>query len=288
MSVSVQNLHVHLGTNHVLRGVDFTIEPGECVAVLGPNGCGKSTLLRTLAGILKLTSGTVMLEQQPLQSYRRRERARKIGLLNQSDAIPMMTTVRDHVSIGRHPHRGYFRDGANTDAEFIDAAIQLCEIDHLSDRPVERLSGGERQRVRLATLLAQSPATLLLDEPMTGLDLEHRFGLLHLLEDLNREQGRTVLVVLHDLEIAMRYFDRLLVFHEGQLVADGRPDEVMTVALLQDVFGIQATIGHEPASGQPVIICHRPDESPSTKMSQVSIAADSVSPTIVGSSHTIS
>ena len=257
MSVSVKDLHVHLGTNHVLRGVDFTVEPGERIAVLGPNGCGKSTLLRTLAGILKPTSGEVRLEQQPLQSYRRRERARKIGLLNQSDSIPMMTTVRDHVAIGRHPHRSYFRDGAGVDADHIDNAIAQCEIGHLSDRPVERLSGGERQRVRLATLLAQAPGTLLLDEPMTGLDLEHRFGLLHLLEDLNQEQHRTILVVLHDLEIAMRFFDRLLVVHEGELVADGAPNEVMTEGLLKSVFGITATIGHEPVTGQPVIICQR-------------------------------
>jgi iron complex transport system ATP-binding protein len=261
MSLSVKDLHVHLGTNHVLRGVDFTIQPGECVAVLGPNGCGKSTLLRTLAGILKPASGQVMLEQQPLQSYRRRERAQKIGLLNQSDAIPMMTTVRDHVSIGRHPHRSYFRDKANCDAEFIDAAIEQCEIEHLVDRPVERLSGGERQRVRLATLLAQSPGTLLLDEPMTGLDLEHRFGLLHLLEDLNHEQHRTILVVLHDLEIAMRFFGRLLVLHEGELVADGAPDGIMTEVLLKSVFGINATIRHEPATKQPIIICHRSAKS---------------------------
>ena len=257
MSLSAKDLHVHLGTNHVLRGVDFTIQPGERVAVLGPNGCGKSTLLRTLAGILKPAGGEVMLEQKPLQSYRRRERAQKIGLLNQSDAIPMMTTVRDHVSIGRHPHRTYFRDGVGTDAQFIDNAIAQCEIEHLSDRPVERLSGGERQRVRLATLLAQAPGTLLLDEPMTGLDLEHRFGLLHLLEDLNREQHRTILVVLHDLEIAMRFFDRLLVIHEGLLVADGAPDRIITEELLKAVFGINAIIGHEPATNQPVIICHR-------------------------------
>ncbi|MCH2148852.1 MAG: ABC transporter ATP-binding protein [Phycisphaerales bacterium] len=259
MSLSVKDLHVHLGTNHVLRGVDFTIQPGERVAVLGPNGCGKSTLLRTLAGILKPASGEVMLEQQPLQSYRRRERAQKIGLLNQSDAIPMMTTVRDHVSIGRHPHRRYFRDKANCDAEFIDAAIEQCEIEHLVDRPVERLSGGERQRVRLATLLAQSPSTLLLDEPLTGLDLEHRYGLLHLLQDLNVQDGRTVLVVLHDLEIAMRYFDRLLILHAGYLVADGPPDHIMTSDVLRSVFGISATIGYEPKTNEPIIICHRKD-----------------------------
>ena len=270
MSLSVLDLHVHLGTNHVLRGIDFSIEPGECVAVVGPNGCGKSTLLRTAAGILKPASGHVLLEQQPLQAYRRRVRAQKVGLLNQSDEIPMMTTVRDHVSIGRHPHRSYFREDPNVDTECINSAIRQCEIEHLVDRPVERLSGGERQRVRLATLLAQAPSTLLLDEPMTGLDLEHRYALLHLLQDLNRKKRRTLLVVLHDLEIAMRYFDRLLVLHQGHLAADGSPEEVITVELLEEVFGIQATICREPAIGQPVIICHRKEHVASPILPQAS------------------
>ena len=257
MSLSVRDLHVRLGSNHVLKGIDFSIEEGQLVAILGPNGCGKSTLLRTLSGIIKPSSGEVRLEGEPLQSHRRRDRARKMGLLNQADAIPMMTTVRDHVAIGRHPHRSYFKDASNTDAECIEEAIRLCEIEDLEEQRVERLSGGERQRVRLATLFAQAPSTLLLDEPLTGLDLQHRLALLHLLEDLSREQGRTVIVVLHDLEIAMRFFERVLVIHDGLLVADGAPDQVMTSDLLDFVFNIDATVGHEPETGQPVIVCHR-------------------------------
>lgn len=267
MSISVHDLNVHLGSKHVLKGVDFAIEAGERVALLGPNGCGKSTLLRTIAGILKPSSGEVRLDGEPLYSHRRRSRARKLGLLNQADVIPMMTTVRDHVAIGRHPHRSFLRDASNVDAVSIDEAIQFCEIGHLADRRVERLSGGERQRVRLATLFAQAPSTMLLDEPLTGLDLEHRYGLLHMLEDLNREQGRTVLVVLHDLDIAMRFFDRLLVIHEGQLVADGAPDEVMTNQLLEAVFRINGTVGREPTTNQPVIVCQRGVPSSRTPLS---------------------
>lgn len=257
MSLAVDDLHVRLGSNHVLKGIDFSIEDGQRVAILGPNGCGKSTLLRTISGIIKPSSGGVRLDGEPLLSHRRRERAKKVGLLNQADAIPMMTTVRDHVAIGRHPHRTYFRDASNVDSECIDQSIRLCEIEHLAERRVERLSGGERQRVRLATLFAQTPDTLLLDEPLTGLDLEHRYALLHLLVDLNREQRKTVIVVLHDLEIAMRFFERLLVIHDGQLVADGPPDEVMTSDLLESVFNIDATVGREPLTEQPVIICRR-------------------------------
>ncbi len=258
MTISVRDLQVHLATNHVLRGIDFTIEPGELVAVLGPNGCGKSTLLRTISGIVSPTSGSVLLDGEPLRAHRRRERARRIGLLGQADVVPMMTTARDHVAIGRHPHRVYFRHGSCEDSEAIERALDLCEIRHLEDRPVERLSGGERQRVRLATLLSQSPAIMLLDEPFTGLDLEHQYALLHLLEQLNRSEGRTVVVVLHDLDIAMRFFDRLLVFQEGRLVADGPPDTVMTPGLLESVFRIHASIAREPISNQPVIVCDRP------------------------------
>ena len=267
MSISVHDLNVHLGSNHVLRGVNFTIEPGERVAVLGPNGCGKSTLLRTIAGIIKPTSGEVRLEGESLYSHRRRARAQKLGLLNQADVVPMMTTVRDHVAIGRHPHRSFLRDASNADAMSIDEAIRLCEIDHLAHRRVERLSGGERQRVRLATLFAQAPETMLLDEPLTGLDLEHRYGLLHMLEDLNHEQRKTVMVVLHDLDMAIRFFDRLLVIHDGKLVADGEPNEVMTSVLLEEVFRINGIVGREPTTGQPVIVCQRGIPSPRMDLS---------------------
>ncbi|MAB82664.1 MAG: hypothetical protein CMJ24_04410 [Phycisphaerae bacterium] len=257
MTVSVQDLHVHLASNHVLRGMDFMIEPGERVAILGPNGCGKSTLLRALCGIVTPSSGAVELEGTRLPSHRRRDRAKMIGLLPQSDIIPMMTTVRDHVAIGRHPYRRYFRQGGVDDRSCIDRAIELCEIGHLEDRPVERLSGGERQRVRLATLLSQAPSILLLDEPLTGLDLQHQYALLHLLEDMNRDEGRTVIVVLHDLSIAMRFFDRILVLQDGLLVADGAPDRIMTKQLLREVFNVEASIGRDSISNHPVIACHR-------------------------------
>ncbi|MCH2134653.1 MAG: ATP-binding cassette domain-containing protein [Phycisphaerales bacterium] len=284
MSLAVRNLHVRLGTNEVLQGINFSVEPGERVAILGPNGCGKSTLLRTMAGILKPASGEVMLEQAPLASYRRHIRAQKLGLLNQADIIPMMTTVRDHVAIGRHPHRRYFRQGTTEDQQAIEKSIQQCEISHLSDRPVERLSGGERQRVRLATLLAQSPATLLLDEPLTGLDLEHQYGLLNLLVHLNQQEQRTVMVVLHDLAIAMRFFDRLLVIHQGRLVADGPPHHVVTTELLRSVFRIHASIRSEPLSGQPVVVCQPGDSTTGVQDIPEEPVAAGISPIIMASS----
>lgn len=255
MSLSVHDLHVNLGNKEVLKGIDFSVSSDERVVVVGPNGCGKSTLLRTISGIIKPEAGVVKLDDASLSSLPRRTRARKLGFLGQSDVAPMMTTVREHVGIGRHPHRRLFRQNMIEDEQAISDAIQLCEVDHLIDRPVERLSGGERQRVRIATLLAQSPSMMLLDEPFTGLDIEHQYALLHLLSQMH-QQGRLVMVVLHDLSIAMRFFDRVLVIHEGQLVADGPPHSVMTSNLLETVFRIKATIGHDLDSDQPLVVCH--------------------------------
>ncbi|MBG83700.1 MAG: hypothetical protein CMJ40_04030 [Phycisphaerae bacterium] len=255
MSLSVDGLHVQLANKQVLKGIDFTVDLGERIAIVGPNGCGKSTLLRTISGILKPDAGDVKLDGKSLSSYPRRIRARKLGFLGQSDVAPMMTTVREHVGIGRHPHRRLFRQSLVEDEQAIHEAIQLCEVEHLIDRPVERLSGGERQRVRIATLFAQSPSMMLLDEPFTGLDIEHQYALLHLLAFMH-EQGRLIMVVLHDLSTAMRFFDRVLVIQDGRLVADGPPLEVMTPDILHSVFRIEASIGHDPDSGQPLVICH--------------------------------
>ena len=285
MTLSVRNLHVQLGSNHVLKGLDFSVDSNERVAIIGPNGSGKSTLLRAIAGILKPSSGVVHLDETPIQSHRRTTRARKLGFLSQGDVIPMMTSVREHVAIGRHPHRTYFRQNVKTDQQAIDLAIQLCEIEHLVDRRVERLSGGERQRVRIATLLAQAPQKLLLDEPLTGLDVEHQYALLHLLQDLNRDHGRMVVVVLHDISIAMRFFDRLLVIQDGQLVADGVPDEVVTTDLLRDVFRIHASIGRDPESNQPIIVCHRDGSSREAGPSQQDLIAAGPDSNIMAHSH---
>ncbi|MBC23404.1 MAG: cobalamin/Fe(3+)-siderophore ABC transporter ATP-binding protein [Phycisphaerae bacterium] len=255
MSLVVKDLNVRLGTAEVLKGISLSIDPGELVAIIGPNGCGKSTLLRAISGVLKPTSGSVFLNGIPLRSHKRRMRARILGLLNQVDVIPMMTTVRDHIAIGRFPYRNYLRNETEHDSMAIEQALELCQITHLADRRVEMLSGGERQRVRLATLLAQAPSKLLLDEPLTGLDLEHQYALLHLLRELNENMDRTVIVVLHDLSLAMRYFDRVLVIDDGQVVADGAPCEVMTESLIATVFRVKANIGVEPGTRNPIVVC---------------------------------
>ena len=170
----------------------------------------------------------------------------------------MMTTVYDNVAIGRHPYRSFLRDRSQADHIAVREAITKCELEHLHDRRVEALSGGERQRVRLATLLAQSPEMLLLDEPLTGLDIEHQLTLLHILKDLNIDENRTIAVVLHDLATAIRFFERILVMHEGRVVADGPSGSILNTEVLKSVFGIDASIAYEQESGHPVLVCNRP------------------------------
>ena len=254
MSFIVKNLHVSFGSSKILKDISFSINERECVGILGPNGCGKSTLLRTLSGIIKPQSGVVKFKNNQLHSIKRSIRAKEIGFLSQSDVIPIMTTVRDYVALGRHPHRNYFRNGSIKDNEIIDAAIEQCEIAHLKDRTIEHLSGGERQRVRIATLLSQCSSTILLDEPFTGLDLEHQYSLLSLLKSLN-DNGKTIIVVLHDLALAMRFFNRLMIMKDGNLVADGVPSKIISKSLLESVFRIKASIGCDNISGDPVVSC---------------------------------
>lgn len=251
-----ENITVHLGPRRIINGASLTVNDRDMIAVVGPNGSGKSTLIRTLAGILAPRSGRVTLDDHTLRTWPRRKLARRLGMLAQSAETPALTTVRDHVGLGRHAHRTIFRGDPRADALAIQSAMHRCEIDHLAQRRVDQLSGGERQRVRLATLLAQNPGILLLDEPLTGLDIEHQLSLLELLRRLNAEDGRAVVCVLHDLDLALRYFPRIIVLHDGRIVGDGPPAHVLCPRLFASVFRVEGRLGREQ-SGEP-IVCTRP------------------------------
>ena len=257
MTLAAESLRVRLGSAEIIRGIDLRVHRGEMLAVVGPNGSGKSTLVRTLAGLLQPSAGLVTLDAQPLARWSPAERAARIGLLAQAAPIPELTTVREHIGLGRHPHRAWLRRWTAEDQHAVRDAIRACEVAHLADRQLQSLSGGERQRVRLATLLAQQPRTLLLDEPLTGLDIEHQLGLLELLESLNAA-GRSVVCVLHDLNLAARCFPRIAVLHEGRIAADGPPADVLTPRVFESVFRVSGRITREP-SGQPVVLCRRLD-----------------------------
>ena len=257
MNLEANDIHVYLGTKHVLKGVSMKIDPGERVALIGPNGCGKSTLLRALCGVLPLAKGEILLDGKSLNQIHRRERARQIGLLSQKDVVPAMTPVHAHVGMGRHPHRRWLQGESASELAIIERAMDACAVSHLAYSPVDRLSGGERQRVRMATLLAQDPLMLFLDEPLTGLDLEHQLSVLEMIYTFVTG-GKGVLGVLHDLPAAATYFDRVLVMKEGEIVADGPANSVISKELLLDVFAIDASLQFESKSGQAMLVFDHP------------------------------
>jgi len=270
MTIVGDSLRVHLGGTEIIRGIDLCINAGETVAVVGPNGSGKSTLVRTLAGLLKPASGQVLVDGKCLRKLHPRDRAWQLGLLTQSAEPPSLTTVEEHIGLGRHARRSILSRWTHADTEAVRSATDTCEVTHLAKRRMEDLSGGERQRVRLATLLAQDPAHLLLDEPLTGLDIEHQLGLLHLLQRLHTERGRTVVCVLHDLDLALRFFDRVVVIHEGCVAADGPPREVLCPRIFEAVFHVDGRVGCE-AGGEPVIMCRRCQPKPESALVEVTV-----------------
>ncbi len=256
MKLEACGLRVRLGGAEVLRGVDLRVEPGEVVGIVGPNGCGKSTLMRALAGVQLPASGSVLLDGRPIRSLDRRRLARSLAFVAQHAPAPAMISVREQVMLGRFPHRRWLRESDTADAKHTDEAIDACGIGHLQSRRVEQLSGGERQRVRVAMALAQDPSVLLLDEPLAGLDIEHQHGLLEILRGLGATgKEHSVMVVLHDLELALRYFDRVVVMHEGRIRRDARPCEALCPMVFEEVFHVRGRVGQAESCGSPVVVC---------------------------------
>ncbi|KAB2349707.1 ABC transporter ATP-binding protein [Actinomadura rudentiformis] len=242
----------------VLDRVSLRVRPGEFVALVGLNGCGKSTLLRLAAGVLRPESGRVSVDGADMARTSRREAARKVALLHQAaPAVPGLT-VRQLVRQGRYAARGPLGMLRVGDDEVTVRAMRDVGVDAWADRPVDALSGGERQRVRLALALAQDTPVLLLDEPTTYLDLRHQLEVLQLVGRLRDERRLTVLMVLHDLDLAARFAERLVALRDGHVAAEGPPDSVVTPGLLREVFGIEGRVGRDPERGWPVCYPDRP------------------------------
>ncbi|MFD0523158.1 ABC transporter ATP-binding protein [Paractinoplanes durhamensis] len=238
----------------VVDGLDLNIPHGAVTAVVGPNGCGKSTLLRALGRLLKPRAGEVLLDGHRIDRMPTREVARIIGMLPQSPVAPDGLTVADLVMRGRHPHQTWFRQWSAGDQEIVTEALEWTDMRDLADRRVEELSGGQRQRAWISMALAQGTEVLLLDEPTTYLDLAHQIDVLDLVKRLHRERGRTIVMVLHDLNLAARYADHVVAMRDGKIVAEGTPTEVFTVELLADVFGLSALVVPDPATGTPLVV----------------------------------
>ncbi|HEY0258700.1 MAG TPA: ABC transporter ATP-binding protein [Lacisediminihabitans sp.] len=237
----------------VVSGLSVQIPPGSFTVIVGPNGCGKSTLLRAFARLLPPTEGRIVLDGRSLREYRPREAARRIGLLPQDSAAPDGITVAELVLRGRYPYQGLFQQRSEQDERAVVEAMEATGVVEFADRFVDELSGGQRQRVWVAMALAQQTRVLLLDEPTTFLDIAHQIELLDLFARLHRE-GRTLVVVLHDLNHAARYASHLVVMKDGVIVAEGPPKRIVTAEMVEQVFGLPCIVIDDPLTGTPLVI----------------------------------
>lgn len=256
--LQAQSVHAGYRGQPVIRQVDLTIERGQITILIGPNGSGKSTLLRALARLLTPATGAVLLDGKPIAHLPTREVARRLAILPQLPQAAEGLTVAALIEQGRFPHIGPLGFLRQTDRAAIAEAMVLTDTARFAERPVDTLSGGERQRVWIALALAQATPILLLDEPTTFLDIGHQLEVLDLIKRLNRERRLTVVMVLHDINHAACYADRLIVLWQGQIVADGNPRTVITPELLARVFGVRAHILADPHTGAPVCIPYAP------------------------------
>jgi iron complex transport system ATP-binding protein len=252
--LAADGVRLAYGDRVVVDDLDLELTDGSFTAIIGPNGCGKSTLLRALGRLLRPAAGTVLLDGRAITSTPTREVARVLGLLPQTPLAPEGLTVADLVARGRHPHQSWLRQWSADDEAVVTEALTWTGMAELADAPVDALSGGQRQRAWISMALAQGTDLLLLDEPTTYLDLAHQVDVLELVGRLHAERGRTVVVVLHDLNLAARYAQRLVAMKDGVLVAAGTPDEVLTEQLLAEVFELEARVVPDPVTGTPMVV----------------------------------
>ncbi len=242
------------GDRVVVDGLDLDVFGGTITAVIGPNGCGKSTLLRALGRLMKTRGGHVLLDGKRIDRMSTRQVATVLGVLPQAPVAPEGLSVADLVARGRHPHQAWYRQWSSDDETAVAEALRWTGMFDLADRPVDELSGGQRQRAWISMALAQGTDLLLLDEPTTFLDLAHQVDVLDLVERLHAETGRTVVMVLHDLNLAARYAQRLVAMKDGAIAAQGDPADVLTEDLLAEVFGLEARVVADPVAGTPMVV----------------------------------
>jgi iron complex transport system ATP-binding protein len=253
-TLTVCRLSAGYGDSDILSGLDIAVPPGRITVIVGANACGKSTLLRAMSRLLTPRHGEVLLDGKSVHRTPPRDLARKLGLLPQSPIAPEGITVADLVSRGRHPHQGLFSRWTRRDDEAVQVALDATKTAELADRPVDELSGGQRQRVWIAMALAQETDILLLDEPTTFLDINHQIEVLDLLTDLNRARGTTIVMVLHDLNLAARYADHLVAMADGRIHDAGPPEAVLTEENVRRVFGLESRVITDPTCGRPMML----------------------------------
>jgi len=253
-AIRVENLSFAYNGRPVLAGLSLQLAKAERVALLGPNGSGKSTLLKLISGILKPSTGSVVLSGRAAGTIPRRDLARTIGMVPQDFVVPFAFTVREIVELGRTPYLGRWGQYNAMDRRSVESAIEATGVSHLSSRTFNELSGGERRRVMIAMALAQEPETLLLDEPTQQLDISRQGEVLDLIAELNLSRGVTVIAAIHDLNLAARYFERVVMLHRQSVAADGAPAAVLEPQFLEKVYGGPIEVRAFSEDAAPVVL----------------------------------
>ncbi|OUM86092.1 MAG: iron-dicitrate transporter ATP-binding subunit [Bacillus thermozeamaize] len=274
-----QQLDIGYGEALIVKNLNLSIPTGKITALVGANGSGKSTILKTMARIMKPRAGVVLLDGKAIHGQSTKEVAKQLAILPQNPIAPEGLTVSELVGYGRFPHQKGFGSLTRDDREVIRWAIHVTGLEAFSDRPVDQLSGGQRQRAWIAMALAQQTDILFLDEPTTYLDMAHQLEILQLLQKLNRDEGRTIVMVVHDLNHASRYAHHMVAIKSGMVVSEGSPHQVMTKDMLREVFGIEADILTDPRTGVPLCI---PYELASSRENQQTTQANPASSSFTG------
>lgn len=254
MQVNASNIQVGYGDMIIVDDMSLTIEKGKITSIIGPNGSGKSTVLKAITRLLRYQKGNVYMDGRDMQSYKPKELARRIGVLAQRHSAPADFRVKELVSYGRMPHQRAMSGLTKEDKEIIENAMKLTNTWYLRNKSIFECSGGESQRVWIATVLAQNPEILFLDEPTTYLDVSHQLEVMQLVKKLNRETGVGVVMVLHDLSQALEVSDKIIVIKDGKKYAEGTPNEVITSTMLSDVYNVDAQIIHLDNREKPIIV----------------------------------
>lgn len=257
--LSARELTLAYEDREVVHGLELAVPDGKVTVIVGPNACGKSTTLRALGRLLKPCGGAVLLDGEALAKLPTKKIAQQIGLLPQTPVAPEAITVADLVARGRQPHQHWWQQWSDEDERAVTEAMEHTDVAALAERSVDELSGGQRQRVWIAMAIAQETDILLLDEPTTYLDIAHQVEVLDLVRRLaadtpEGDRGRTVVVVLHDLNQAARYADHLVAMKQGRIVAEGAPADVVTEDLVREVFGLECVVVPDPVTGSPLVV----------------------------------
>ncbi|WP_059053168.1 ABC transporter ATP-binding protein [Paenibacillus senegalimassiliensis] len=254
--LEAKNLTIAYGPEPVIEDLNLTIPQGQITVLIGSNGCGKSTLLRTMARLQAPRSGTVLLSGEEIAKLPTKEIAKRMSILPQGPSAPEGLTVNQLVRQGRYAHQSWLKQWSREDERMVELALASTRLTELADRPVDALSGGQRQRAWIAMTLAQGAGTLLLDEPTTYLDMSHQIEVLDLLFELNEKEQRTIVMVLHDLNLACRYAHHVVAVNDKSIYAQGQPEDIVTRELVRDVFGMECEITIDPLFGTPLCIPH--------------------------------